>query len=103
MQDRFVKIMLVVVAGLLAANLMQSVSSNSAPSVPLFLNSAQAQARNTSQSTDDSRTYQLKTLTGFPVKDLKSIVSVGDGRSFVASNSEGFMVYQVVPSTPVNR
>lgn len=100
MQDRFVKIMLVVVAALLAGNLVQSMVSNSVPSVPSLLSSAQAQSRNNTQAIVDR--YEVKSLKGFSVKDLKSIVSVGDGRSFVASNPEGFMVYQVVPS-PVNR
>ncbi len=96
MQDRFVKIMLVVVAVLLAGNLLQSLFSSATPSL---ISSAQAQSRNNSSNTER---YEIKSLKGFTVKDLKSIVSVGDGRSFVASNSDGFMVYQVVPS-PVNR
>lgn len=101
MQDRFVKIMLVVVAALLAGNLVQSMLSDAATPVPLFLSSAQAQTQ-TRNGVPAAQRYELKTLTGFPVKDLKSIVPVGDGRSFVASNTEGFMVYQVVP-LPVSR
>lgn len=95
MQDRFIKIMLVVVAGLLAGNLVQSMVSNSAPSAPSFVSSAHAQSRTDAPV---PVRYEVKAIKGFPVKDMQNVVPVGDGRSFVASNSEGFMVYQVVPT-----
>lgn len=96
MQDRFVKTMLVVVAGLLAANLVQSFVSGSAPSAPVFVSNAQAATNQNAAAVPV--TYQVKSLKGFTVEDLQSIVPVGDGRSFVASNSKGFMVYQVLPN-----
>ncbi len=96
MQDRFIKIMLVVVAALLAGNLLQSMMSSTGPSI---ISSAQAQPRNEAQALTESAAtvYQLKVLSGFPVEDLKTVVPLGDGRSFVASNPKGFMVYQVLP------
>lgn len=96
MQDRYIKIMLAVVAGLLAANLLQSMFSDSNASSQLFLSAAQAQT--TQQPTPAAQNYAVRSLKGFTVEDLQDIVAVGDGRSFVVSNSKGFMVYQVVPS-----
>ncbi len=34
-------------------------------------------------------------VQGFSIKDMKEVVSLGDGRTFVVSNANGFMVYQV--------
>lgn len=96
MQDRFLKILLIVVAGLLAANLVKTSNSADVVPMPSFLSSAQAQVA--APVSEPSRKYQVNSLKGFSVEDLQDIVAVGDGRSFVVSNSKGFMVYQVVPS-----
>ena len=89
MQDRFTKLLLVLVAGLLVANLLQSQSSSS------LVGSAQAQDATV---IPPPTSYKVRSLEGFTVEDLKDVVAVGDGRSFVVSNSKGFMVYQVLPS-----
>lgn len=97
MQDRYTKIMLAVVAVLLAANLAQSVfSPDSSASGQLLLSGAQAQSNRT--PTPSVQNFSVRSLKGFQVEDLKEVVAVGDGQSFVVSNSKGFMVYQVVPS-----
>lgn len=95
MQDRFVKLMLVLIAGLLAANLMQPAGESHTISIPSVLPSANAQVNATTETTGRSRVSRLE---GFSVEDLQSVVAVGDGRSFVVSNPKGFMVYQVVTS-----
>ncbi len=94
MQDRFVKIMLVVVACLLAANLLKPDAGGQAVVLPSILPTAHAQ----DNVPAPAQNYQVKSIKGFSVEDLRDIVAVGDGRSFVVSNSAGFMVYQVVPS-----
>lgn len=112
MQDRFIKIMLVVIAGLLLANLYKSGDTVGVVSMPSLMESARAQsatANTLPAATSDvgtlpargpsmNRDYKLLTLNGFPVEDMKDIVALGDGRSFIASNPKGFMVYQVVPA-----
>ncbi len=101
MQDRFTKFMLVVIAALLAANLLNSNSSDAGSSaeiaLPNILSSAQAQSNNR-RTEEKPITYKVNRLEGFAVEDLQDVVSVGDGRSFVVSNTKGFMVYQVSPS-----
>src|SRR5688500_3347642 len=102
MQDRFTKIMLVVIAALLAANLFTTRGTDAGNSteiaLPNILISAQAQSSNRRNQEDTPVTYKVSRLEGFAVEDLQDVVSDGDGRSFVVSNSKGFMVYQVNPS-----
>ena len=102
MQDRFVKFMLVVVAALLAANLIQYNSSQPVMQLPAIVGSAQAQSQSRSAAAaaaaEAAKVYKVNRLEGYSVEDLKEVVSVGDGRSFVVSNPKGFMVYQVVQS-----
>ena len=103
MQDRFTKIMLVVIAALLAANLLNSQGSadkaDIAVQLPNILSSAQAQSSSRrAQQNENPVTYKLTRLEGQAVEDIQDVVSIGDGRTFVVSNSAGFMVYQVTPS-----
>lgn len=78
LQDRFVKIMLVVIAGLLAMNLVK-------PSASLVATPAMAQGSN----------VDVVSVKGYNVVGLKDVVSLGDGKSFVVSAPDKFMVYQV--------
>jgi len=95
-QDRFVKVMLVVIAALLVFNLFRPQTAQTTLELPSLVSSAQAQ---TSQNTDSTpTTYKVRSLNGFSVADLKDVVAVGDGKSFVVSNPKGFVVYQVAPS-----
>lgn len=89
LQDRFVKVMLVVIAFLLAANLMRqnNHATPMASSIMLPLESS-AQAQTGSPAS-------VRTVQGFNVADLQSIISLGDGKTFVVSNPKGFMVYTV--------
>lgn len=102
MQDRFIKIMLAVIAALLAANLVSSQSSSESANtelpLPSILSSAQAQSNNRREQNTTPVTYKLNRVDGVSVEDIQDVVAVGDGRSFVVSNSKGFMVYQVTPS-----
>jgi hypothetical protein len=94
LQDRFGKIMLVLIAALLAANLLRSGKSE----LVLPIEST-AQAQNiVSSNTPVPQKVAVKTLQGFTVADLKDVVSLGDGRTFIVSNTKGFMVYTVVPA-----
>lgn len=102
MQDRFIKIMLAVIAALLAANLLNSQqtggSASAELSLPSILNSAQAQSSNRREQNTTPVSYKLSRVDGVSVEDIQDVVAVGDGRSFVVSNTKGFMVYQVTPS-----
>jgi hypothetical protein len=82
LQDRFVKLMLVVIAVLLAVNLVK-------PGTSLFTVPVNA------QTSDPARRYDVAPVKGFQVAGLKDVVAVGDGRSFVVSKPDGFMVYQI--------
>lgn len=95
MQDRYLKIMLTLVAVLLAANLAQSLFTNDDASTELFVGNANARS---SSSTRYQENYKLTTLKGFTVNELTDVVALGDGKSFIVSNSTGFMVYQVLPT-----
>lgn len=101
MQDRYFKIVLTLVAVLLAANLVQSffTNANSVSPAELFLGTANAQSEvvHTRVPIRARNGYELQMLRGFTVKDLSSVVALGDGMTFVATNPEGFMVYQVLP------
>jgi len=101
MQDRYTKIMLGVVAALLAANLVQSAFTNSQNTPGVFLSSANAQnvqenAR--ANATNRNVNYTVRNVKGYPVEGMTGVTPLGDGRSFIATNSKGFMVYQVVPA-----
>jgi len=93
MQDRFPKILLVLVAGLLVANLLQSQSS------PFVTGNAQAQNATVATPVPQDVTYTVRTVGGFPVENMKDAIAVGDGRSFVVTNTKGFMVYQIQSSS----
>lgn len=100
MQDRFIKIMLTLVAVLLAANFVQSYLTSPASPTELFIGNASAQTRTVHTNPVSQRLeegYTVKAVKGFPVEDLKEVVPLGDGMSFIATNSKGFMVYQVLP------
>jgi hypothetical protein len=86
LQDRFVKIMLVVIAALLALNLLR-------PGTSVVTTPATAQIINTTPPALPM--LDIKPVRGYQVAGLKDVVAVGDGRSFVVSRSDGFMVYQV--------
>ena len=77
--DRFTKASLCLIIILLVCNLAQKGSMNIVPK-------AQAQSGNSTQVT---------TLNGFSVSGLQQIVSLGDGKSFVAYTNDKFMVYQL--------
>jgi hypothetical protein len=104
LNDRFVKITLIAIACLLAGNLVALLTGyHIGPS--LAMNASAQSAIAPSQNSNNSnefrsttpRNYHVKTLDGFAVADLKDVVAVGDGRSFVVSNTKGFMVYQLDP------
>jgi hypothetical protein len=104
LNDRFVKIMLVAIACLLAGNLVAVFTGYGlTPSLAQNANaqSSIAPSQNNRNQNEFSRTtprnYRVKTLDGFAVADLKDVVAVGDGKSFVVSNTKGFMVYQLDP------
>ncbi len=89
LQDRFVKIMLVMIAVLLAANLLRPADRPFAP----LESSAQAQSPSTIASSNGIN--RVTAIGGFRVSDLKEVVAVGDGKSFVVTNPSGFQVYRV--------
>lgn len=86
LQDRFVKIMLVVIAALLALNLLRPGTTG--------LLSSPAQAQITKAVGDTTRRYDVKAVRGYQVTGLKDVVMLGDNKTFVVSNQNGFMVYQ---------
>lgn len=86
LQDRFVKIMLVIIAVLLALNLVR-------PGTSVMTTPATAQVITT--TTLPPPTLDVKPIKGFTVAGLKEIVAVGDGKSFIVSRADGFMVYRV--------
>ena len=96
MQDRFVKIMLVAIAALLALNVFH-LRSQPDFQIPSIVGSAQAQTV-TPTPTTPQRPDIVRNLNGFPVEELKEVVALGDGRTFIVSNDQGFMVYQVNPA-----
>lgn len=89
-QDRFVRVMLVVIAALLAANLFKSGGS---------MNALDIASRGTAQVVkgvgDTARTFDVKPVRGYKVAQLKDVVVLGDQKSFVVSNNDGFMVYSL--------
>ena len=90
LQDRFVKITLVVIAALLAANLLRPSERS-----PILLEStAQAQDARP-MSGPPGMPVSVTPIGGFRVSDVKDIIPVGDGKSFVVANPHGFNVYRV--------
>ncbi|MCX7717067.1 MAG: hypothetical protein N2111_01520 [Candidatus Sumerlaeaceae bacterium] len=88
-QDRFVRVMLVVIAILLAMNLVSHGTS--------FLASpAQAQITRV----NPGPRVDVKAIKGYEVAGLTNIVALGDGKSFVVSAPGKFMVYQVETTQP---
>lgn len=93
--DRFVKVMLLVIAMLLSANLLRTRSGGGAAGLT-FVSSAQAQRMgNANSPAPEPRRYEMKRVDGLQVEDLKDVVSLGDGKTFVVSNTKGFMVFTV--------
>ena len=84
LQDRFAKIMLVVIAVLLALNLVK-------PTLSFFSTPAQAQV--TRGVGSQAKRFDVRAVRGYEVKSLQDVVVMGDGKSFVVSNPNGFMVY----------
>jgi hypothetical protein len=91
LQDRFVRIMLVVIAVLLALNLASSGRS--------FLASP-AQAQTTTYRLNPGPRVDVKAIKGYEVQGLTDIVALGDGKSFVVAAPGKFMVYQVETTQP---
>jgi len=94
LKDRFTKFMLVAIALLLAGNMFRP--GGSAPLLDV-VPSAQAQTMLNPRDSESApaRRYEVKDVKGFAVEGLKEVVSLGDGKTFVVSNSKGFMVYTV--------
>lgn len=86
-QDRFIKMMLVLIAVLLALNLMRTNQTG------LFSSPAQAQV--IKGIGEQARRYDVKAVRGFQVNGLQDVVVLGDGKTFVVSNQNGFMVYTI--------
>jgi hypothetical protein len=90
--NRYVRGMLAVVAALLVANLVMLAATRGKQGVTIE-SIAQAQmARNTPVPQVNST---VKPVKGYSVDDLKEVISLGDGKTFVVSNPKGFMVYRV--------
>ena len=88
--DRFTKITLVIIALLLGLNLLLATGGRiSSP----FESKVQAQVMK--GLGEAARMYDVRPVRGFEVTSLKEIISLGDGKTFVVSNPNGFMVYQM--------
>jgi hypothetical protein len=44
---------------------------------------------------ESARTFDVKAVRGYKVAGLKDVAVLGDGKSFVVTNTTGFMVYQL--------
>jgi predicted RNA-binding protein with TRAM domain len=101
-RDRYLHTILTIIAGLLLLNLIKPTDR------PLATVESTAHAQ-----TDGSRVVLLPTpmerqagnlrvssVGGHSVMSLKDVVSLGDGRTFVVSNPNGFVVFQVEPVNP---
>lgn len=89
-KDRTIKGLLAICALLLACNFIATLYPGKS-SVNVLSN---AEAQN-SRNAPRRPVYNVKDIKGFTVNDLKEIVPLGDGKTFVVSNPNGFMVYQV--------
>jgi hypothetical protein len=87
--NRFMQIMLVVIAALLALNLVKGDRSLLSVATP-----AQAQLT-VPWGQGGSRTIDCKPVRGYTVNQLSNVAILGDGKTFIVSNPTGFMVYQV--------
>jgi hypothetical protein len=85
-KDGFLRIMLVVIAVLLALNLFKSSG---------FGLESTAQAQIQKKIGDAVRVFDVKPVRGYEVKELQDIVALGDGKSFVVRTGDKFMVYQL--------
>ena len=83
MKDRFIRVVLVLVAVLLGLNLAKSGVNLVSP--------AQAASSSTTPSIVD-----VQPVKGYEVVGLQNVVPVGDGRSFVVSAPGKIMDYQVI-------
>lgn len=91
MPDRVTKLLLLIVAGLLAANLVHNLRQSPQPQGDLFISAAHAQNRDIPRPLPPT----VNAVKGYSVNDLRDVIALGDGKTFVVSNSKGFMVYQV--------
>ena len=82
LQDRFARVMLVIIAVLLAINIIR-------PGDSVLATNAQA------RTTTSTGRADVRPLKGYEVTGLQDIVALGDGKSFVVSGPGKFMVYQV--------
>ncbi len=80
---------LIVIAILLVANLLVTLLSGSANHATLV---TQVGAQNVGPL---PMANKVQVVQGFSIANMKDVVSLGDGRTFVVSNANGFMVYQV--------
>lgn len=90
-QDRFTKVMLVIIAVLLAANFVRREPANS----PFDWVATPAQAQLVRGTGEDQRRIDVRPVRGYSVNQMKDIIVLGDNKSFIVSNPNGFMVYQV--------
>jgi hypothetical protein len=102
-RDRFFHGILAVIAVLLLLNLFKPSDR------PLMSVETPAQAQVKTADTDartlivptpkerNASNLRVSAIGGNQVSNLKEIVSLGDGKTFVVSNPGGFLVYQVEP------
>lgn len=86
LKDRSTRVILAVAVGLLALNLLRPAGETGAG-----LGESAARAQNS------SNVPKLFAIGGQRVTGLVSVTALGDGRSFVVANQNGFQVYQVIP------
>jgi hypothetical protein len=104
-RDRYLHGILTIIAILLLLNLFKPVDR------PLATIESQAQAQATDNRTlviptpiqRQANNLRISAVGGNQVSNLKDVVPLGDGRSFVVSNPGGFLVYQVEPIDPTLR
>ncbi len=82
---------LIVIAILLIANLLVTLLAGSANHATLV---TQVGAQNAAPL-PLPMANKVQVVQGFSIANMKDVVSLGDGRTFVVSNANGFMVYQV--------
>ena len=85
--------LLVVTSALLAANLLRPRSASPAVADALSLIETRAEAQNPSQFASGQNL--VNAVGGQRVAGLVSVTALGDGRSFIVANGNGFQVYQV--------
>ena len=92
--SRFVRGMISVIAILLAANLVVMLATNGKRGVEVE-SVSQAQSLRSTPRPTETVISKVRSVQGFSVDDLKEVISLGDGKTFVVSNPKGFMVYTV--------